>query len=101
MSLVARRLSRYFANPPLRGTSATIVVPAPGLDSSFSLPPRSASRSPMPSNPSPSLRSPVVKPRPSSSITAVTAWPLRATTMLTALACACLTMFVSDSCTIR
>ena len=35
------------------GTSATIVVPAPGLDSSFSLPPSSASRSPMPSRPEP------------------------------------------------
>ena len=36
------------------GTSATIVAPAPGLDSIFSLPPSSASRSPMPSSPSPS-----------------------------------------------
>ena len=36
------------------GTSATIVVPAPGLDSTFSLPPRSASRSPMPRSPRPS-----------------------------------------------
>ena len=83
------------------GTSATIVVPAPWLDSIFSLPPNSANRSPMPRSPRPSPLPSWMKPRPSSSISAVTAPVFGARTMLTAVACACLMMSVSASWTMR
>src|SRR5262249_36573764 len=55
------------------GTSATTVVPAPGRDSTSSRPSISASRSRMPSRPTPSSRGTLgSNPAPSSSITAAT-----------------------------
>src|SRR5262249_56003250 len=57
-----------------RGTSATSVVPAPGLVSTVSRPPSSSTRSRMPTSPSPWSRVRVgSKPAPSSSTTADTA----------------------------
>src|SRR5665811_2328549 len=86
----------------LRGTSATIVVPAPSLDSICSRPFSSAMRSSIPTRPRPSSRpAPASKPRPSSSITAITLPLLRVTRTLTELARACLTTLVSDSWTMR
>src|SRR5712691_13117172 len=85
------------------GTSATIVVPAPGDDSTWSRPSRSATRSRIPERPRPPSRpaSSGTKPWPSSSITAVTDSPRRTRRMLTRRAPACLATFVSASCTIR
>ena len=84
------------------GTSATIVVPAPSLDSIFSTPPISASRSRMPRSPRPSpFPPPPAIPRPSSSITTLTELGPCARTTLTERASAWRATFVSASCTIR
>src|SRR5436305_1587713 len=85
-----------------RGTSATIVVPAPGRDSISSRPSTKESRSRMPSSPTPSPGTALwSKPAPSSSITAATVDPRGAIETLMLCALACLTMFVSDSWTTR
>ena len=90
------------ANAHGSGTSATIVVPERSLDSISRRPSRSASRSRIPSNPTPPSRVVVVsKPDPSSSITAATAVSRRATETLIRRALACLTTFVSASWTTR
>src|SRR6185437_468166 len=80
------------------GTSATMVVPEPSVDSIASLPPSSPTRSFIPTSPSPSppeLRAP--NPPPSSSTTSVTDPSRRVTTTLAWFAAACLATFVSAS----
>src|SRR6266702_829841 len=74
------------------GTSATIVVPAPGEDSIWRRPSSRATRSRMPERPMPEFRfgSFCRKPWPSSSTTAVTDSPRRTSRMLTRRAPACL-----------
>src|SRR4029079_18456772 len=84
------------------GTSATSVVPWPGVYSSVSVPRTSVTRSRIPLRPSaPSRTRAGSNPDPSSSITATAASPFSTNVMLTRSAEACLTMFVNDSCTIR
>ena len=92
-----RRVNRPSAAPEPRGSS-----PLPAADSISSEPPTRARRSRMPRRPSASSRtSSWSKPRPSSSIVAATVLPRCETTMLTCSAAACLTTFVSASCTTR
>src|SRR5205085_2109396 len=85
------------------GTSATIVVPAPGDDSMSRRPSSSPTRSRMPTRPRPcpSREDSCAKPTPLSSTTAVTERSFRTTTIVTRVARACVTTFVSASCTIR
>jgi hypothetical protein len=82
------------------GTSATIVVPAPRRDSISTRPRAAPTRSRIPSKPIPSPLRLGSKPTPSSStITADRPAPLEHDADVSPAAC--LTMFVSDSCTIR
>src|SRR5205823_12702974 len=88
------------------GTTTLSVVPLPGLESIESVPPRLAARSLMPISPSPWLcvcadRALASKPHPLSAIeqTSASGWRTRRTTAW--VACACLIIFVSASCTIR
>ena len=74
------------ANGQDDGTSATTVVPAPGVDSTCSRPPARDTRSRIPARPSASARVAVgSKPDPSSSTTATTALFFRCRRMLTRL----------------
>ena len=84
------------------GTSATMVVPAPGRDSISSRPSSEGEPLAHAEEPDASSRTALgSKPAPSSSITAATVDSRRASETLTLRAFACLTMFVSDSCTTR
>src|SRR5215211_3435208 len=86
-----------YADAQRTGTSTRRVVPAFGADSIRKRPLTSATRSRMPTRPSPPSPWPSSKPRPSSSITAVTAPSFSCKTMLTCSVCACLATFVRAS----